>query len=269
MATVKLKGGIELDAPDHLFPVQRELMIEEYLIDFDIVRAAQAVGVKASKASLKNLENNPSIREDIKARYQQRYGELGLRAFRLTNELTKLSFSDARQLFDEDGNLLPVHELPDHIAASIASIDVVKKVITSNDSEDVIQYTHKIRLHDKVKAIQALQKQLGLIAPDVNIINNNTTINNSTIPLDKLPTWLKVVIINVIQGGSIPLNLETEIINNLSESLSVDTDKMITLPEQDYSSSVDENHERNLANWIESEQNELDSSIHLISATDY
>lgn len=263
MAQVKLKGGITLDAPDHLFPVQRELMIEEYLIDFDIVRAAQAVGVKASKASLKHLENNPSIREDIKSRYEQRYGELGPRAFRLTNELTKLSFSDARQLFDEDGNLKPVHELPDHIAASISSLDVVKRVITSKDgSVDEVQYTHKIRLHDKVKAIQALQKQLGLIAPDVNIINN-TTINNSTIPLDKLPTWLKVVIINVVQGGSIPLNLETEIINNLSESLSVDS-KMITLPEEDYSSDNSDDN-----NPIEIEPELPLNGIHLISATDY
>lgn len=260
MAVVKLKGGVTLDAPDHLFPVQRELMIEEYLVDFDIVRAAQAVGVKASKASLKNLENNPSIREDIKARYEQRYGELGPRAFRLTNELTKLSYSNARDLYDENGDLIPVHLLPDHISACISSMDVVRRVVTSKDgSVDEVQYTHKIRLHDKVKALQALQRQLGLIAPDVNIINN-TTINNSTIPLDKLPTWLKVVIINVIQGGSIPNNLETEIINTLSDSLSLDPGKMITLSEQDYSETELE---------LDEPDEPDNGSIHLISATNY
>lgn len=267
MAKVKLRGGIELDAPDHLFPVQRELFIEEYLIDFDSERAALAVGIQGSRQSLKNLDKNPSIRADIKARYEQRYGELGPRAFRLTNELTKLAFSDIRSLFDENGNLLPVSSLPNHIAACVSSVDVVKRVIYSKDGQDEVEYTHKIRLHDKVKAIQALQKQLGLIAPDVNIINNNTTINNSTIPLDKLPTWLKLVIINIVQGGSIPSNLETDIINNLSESLSFDTQKMITIeskPVDDYEEELEEESDSYSDSNFE---DDLSLPIRLISAT--
>jgi phage terminase small subunit len=250
MATIKLRGqgnhGATIEVPDSLFPIQRELFIEEFLVDFDSARAARAVGIRGT--NLSRLADT-SMREDIKSRYEARFGALGTQAFRLTQELSKLAFSDARDLFDESGSLLPVHSLPDHVAASIASIDVVRRVISSSSGVDEIEYTHKIRLHDKIKAINALQKQLGLIAPDVTIVNN---INNSTIPLDKLPTWLKLVIINVIQGAEIPRELETQIINNLSESLnnvievtSASVNQQLTRespespePEQDYNDFI-------------------------------
>ena len=39
----------------------------------------------------------------------------------ISQEMRRLSFSDPRRLFDEKGNLKPIHELSDNVSGSIAS----------------------------------------------------------------------------------------------------------------------------------------------------
>lgn len=80
---------------------------------------------------------------------------------RALREAARLAYSDVRQLFDAEGNLLPVHQLPDHIAAAVASIEVVKKNLAAGDGQT--DQVHKIKLWDKPKNLEMLFKHLGLL----------------------------------------------------------------------------------------------------------
>lgn len=84
---------------------------------------------------------------------------------RALREAAALSYSDVRQLFNAQGQLLPVKEWPDSIAAAVASVEVVKKNLTTGDDkvDDVI----KIRLWDKPKPLEMLFKHLGLLVEKV------------------------------------------------------------------------------------------------------
>lgn len=80
---------------------------------------------------------------------------------RVLRETAALAYSDVRALFDEKGNVLPVKQWPDGLAAAVASVEVVKRNMTAGDghTDDVI----KIRLWDKPKAVEMLMKHLGLL----------------------------------------------------------------------------------------------------------
>ena len=50
-------------------------------------------------------------------------------------EINRLAKSDIRRFYDAYGNLLPIHSLPDDLAACIQSIEVVKRNLTSGDGK--------------------------------------------------------------------------------------------------------------------------------------
>lgn len=80
---------------------------------------------------------------------------------RVLREAARLAYSDVRQLFSEDGKLLPVKQWPDGLAAAIGGVEVVKRNVDSNDdhTDDVI----KVKVWDKGKALELLFRHLGLI----------------------------------------------------------------------------------------------------------
>lgn len=113
----------------------------------------------------------------------------------------------------------------------------------------------------QVSAAKILAEIHGLLkgsGSSVNVdINNVNTVNgNETIPLDLLPTWLKLVIIKAVQGATISRELENRIINELSEGLTLNGSNVS--PEYMLSEEEQEEHETGTEN-----------DIHLISANDY
>lgn len=86
---------------------------------------------------------------------------------RALREAARLAYSDVRDLFGPDGNLKPIHELPDHIASAIGSIEVVIKNTAAGDG--VTDRVHKIKLWDKPKNIELLFRHLGMLKDNVNL----------------------------------------------------------------------------------------------------
>lgn len=80
---------------------------------------------------------------------------------RALREAARLAYSDVRELFDAAGNLKPVKEWPDSLAAAVGSVEVVKRNVDSGDgkTDDVL----KVRLWDKPKNLEMLFKHLGLL----------------------------------------------------------------------------------------------------------
>ena len=80
---------------------------------------------------------------------------------RALREAARLAYSDVRQLFDMDGNLKPLVDWPDHIAAAVASVEIVKKNLAAGDGQT--DTVHKLKLWDKPKNLEMLFKHLGLL----------------------------------------------------------------------------------------------------------
>jgi phage terminase small subunit len=80
---------------------------------------------------------------------------------KILREVGWIARFDPRSLFDVNGNLLAVKDWPDGTAAAVSSIEVVKRNVYVGDDkvDDVI----KVRLADKLKALEMLFKHLGLL----------------------------------------------------------------------------------------------------------
>ena len=84
---------------------------------------------------------------------------------RALREAARLAYFDVGELFDKHGNLRPVHELPDHLAAAIESIKIVKRKLTAGDAPDLIQ---TVQFWDEPKALEMLVKYFGLLGEPVH-----------------------------------------------------------------------------------------------------
>ena len=80
---------------------------------------------------------------------------------RALREAARLSYSDIRELFDDTGQLKPMKDWPDHIAAAVSSVEVLQRNVTAGDGQQ--EHVHKIRLWDKPKNLEMLFKHLGLL----------------------------------------------------------------------------------------------------------
>ena len=100
---------------------------------------------------------------------------------RLTSELVlrqleRIVFADVRKLYDEKGRLRPIHTLDDETAAALASIDVDEITIGKGPRCKAIGTASKVRLHDKLVAIDRAMKHLGLFERDNRQRENNLVI---------------------------------------------------------------------------------------------
>lgn len=149
---------------------KQEMFVREYLIDLNATQAAIRAGYSAKTAYAIGEENlrKPDIAAAVQAGMDKRSQKAGVDAEKVLGEISKLAFADIRKLFDEQGRLLPVHMLPDEIAASVSSVEVVTTRIPGTDPVEV-EHTSKIRFWDKRGSLELLGKHLKLFTDKIEV----------------------------------------------------------------------------------------------------
>ncbi len=138
---------------------KQERFIEEYLIDLNATQAAIRAGYSKKTANeigcqnLAKLNISIAIQEAVAARSKR----TEITQDRVLEELARLAFFDIRKLYDEDGNLLPIHELPEEVAAAIGGLDV-----QSVGGDDSIVTTKKIKVIDKKGSLELIGRHLKM-----------------------------------------------------------------------------------------------------------
>ncbi len=80
---------------------------------------------------------------------------------RVLREYQHIAFLDIGQAFGPDGDLLPLHLMPEDVRRAIAGIEVASLNV-DGDGKGPVGKLHKIKLLDKGKALQDLAKHLGM-----------------------------------------------------------------------------------------------------------
>jgi phage terminase small subunit len=124
---------------------------EEYLLDFNASEAYKRAGYQASGHALyagaSRLLTNPKVQAYLAERRKEVVQRSTLSLERLTQELEHIAFSDPRDLFQENGALKNLSELPDGIARAVSGFELGDKV--------------KVTLWDKLGAIEKALKLLN------------------------------------------------------------------------------------------------------------
>jgi phage terminase small subunit len=135
---------------------KQERFVQEYLIDLNATQAAIRAGYSAKTASETGYENlrKPQIAARIAAKYELT-SELIIRS--IVQELT----FDPAKLYDEDGLLLPITELPEDVRMALTSIE-----FEQIGSPDAPVYVRKVKWAARQGAREQAMKHLGLFEKD-------------------------------------------------------------------------------------------------------
>ena len=140
---------------------------EEYLVDLNATQAAIRAGYSAKTAGsqgerlLKKVEVQIALAEAQQARSKR----TEITADNVLAEIAKVAFADVRKIFDSDGSLIRISDLDDTAAACIAGCDLV----TVSKGEGEIEHVAKIKLADKLKALELAGRHLGLFNDKLNL----------------------------------------------------------------------------------------------------
>jgi phage terminase small subunit len=145
----------------------------EYAASWNATKAAIKAGYSEKSARQIATENlsKPYIQAYIKHLQSDIARAAGVSALRNLMELTKIAYTNPTDIRESWERLKDWEEIPDDVKAGIAEVVTVSKVLRrvggGDDSEDensgLVQTleTVKVKMHDKLKAIDMINRMLG------------------------------------------------------------------------------------------------------------
>lgn len=86
---------------------------------------------------------------------------------RVISELANIAFSDVGEAFATNGDLKPIHEMPETIRRALSGIDVDQLFEGRGEDREHIGYTKKIRMWEKTKALELLGRHLKMFTDKI------------------------------------------------------------------------------------------------------
>lgn len=154
---------------------RQQRFVDEYLIDLNATQAAVRAGYSKKTANEQGAQllAKLSVREAVDKAKGARADRVRFTSDEILLELRRIALADPRKFFNADGSLKRIEELDDDTAATLASVEVIerkqniRKVKDPDEGEDQlvneVEQTKKIRLWDKVAALEKAMKHLGLL----------------------------------------------------------------------------------------------------------
>ena len=138
---------------------QQERFVEEYLIDLNATAAATRAGYSDGNYG-RQLIAKPNVTEAIIKAKKKRSKRTQITMDRVLQEYARVAFVDLAELYDEHGHLRSVHDIPEDARRAVGGVDSARLVYGSGEDKE-IEYVKKLRMLDKVKALNDLMRHLG------------------------------------------------------------------------------------------------------------
>ena len=144
---------------------KQTLFISEYLVDLNATQAAIRAGYSPRTAEKIGSENlrKPEIRTAIDAAIESRAERVTVTADEVLAELKRIAFYDVGPAYGEGHSLNQVADLPEDLRRAVSGVETVE--ITQEG--EVVGHVRKLKLADKVKALELLGKHLKLFTERV------------------------------------------------------------------------------------------------------
>lgn len=142
--------------------------VDEYLVDLNATQAAIRAGYSSKTANRIGAENlsKPDIQREIQKRQKELSEKTNITQERVLREYAKIAFFDPRKLFQDNGQPKDITMLDDDTAGALAGLDVLEEYEGSGRDREFVGYTKKYKIADKLRALDALGKHLGLFDKD-------------------------------------------------------------------------------------------------------
>jgi phage terminase small subunit len=143
--------------------------VAEYLIDLNATDAAKRCGYspKTAKQQGSRLLTDADVAQAVAEGKARQLQAADLTAARVLEEMRRLAFFDIAAIFDEGGNLRPIHDVPPEARAAITGVEVVRANLNPADGKRDPDYLHKVKVVQKDRALEMLAKHFGLLTEKV------------------------------------------------------------------------------------------------------
>lgn len=81
---------------------------------------------------------------------------------RVLKELRAMALSDLREMYDAKGKLKHPKDWPDHVARAVVSVDVFEEFEGVGKERELVGYTKRVKMADKLKALEMIGKHLRM-----------------------------------------------------------------------------------------------------------
>lgn len=160
-----------------LRPKQKRF-VAEYLIDLNATQAAIRAGYSAKSAETigRQLLRKTTVSAALAEAQRQQHARLILTADEVREQNACIARLDPAEMFDANGALLPVAEMPRHVRCALRSLKVVRRNLAAGDG--VVDETLEVQFWDKGAAIEREYKHFGLLVDRVEVDVNVNVISD-------------------------------------------------------------------------------------------
>ena len=159
---------------------KQQRFVAEYLVDANATQAAIRAGYSQKTANKvgPRLLVNVGIAAAIATKQDKQLAKLEITAERVLQEIARLAFYQPKEFYNSDGSVKQMHDLSDDAAACIAQLDIILANIDAGDGKR--DRMHRIKLADKLRALELLAKRFGLVKEQVEVTGLNELVERLT-----------------------------------------------------------------------------------------
>lgn len=165
---------------------------EEYLLDWNGTRAYRAAypdaKVQTAEVNASKLLRNTKVKAYLEEAKKDLARIAGISKLRVLKEYQKMAFSSIAEMHNTWVTRKEFEELTPEQKACISEIQTQTKVVRTEDGELDTQEFVKVKLYDKNRALEGLNKMLGYNEPEEQIQRFN---------LDNLSTEEKKILLEL------------------------------------------------------------------------
>lgn len=153
---------------------------QEYLIDLNATQAAKRAGYspKSAREMASVMLSKHNINAYISYLKRERAKRVSVDADWVLNQLVSIAGANISNFINEDGTIVNIKELDHDTSLAINSLDIQESVSADGENAGISRVV-KIRMSDKLKALELIGKHLG-VADKVDLTTNGESINRPT-----------------------------------------------------------------------------------------
>ena len=149
---------------------------QEYLISLNGTQAAIKAGY--SKRSAREIASENLTKPYIKKWIQEQQKAIAKSAeitqHRVLQEYARIAFFDVRKIYNDCNVLIDIQDMDEDTAAAVSATETLEEY---DNLKQLSGSTKKVKLWDKVKALDSISKVLGYNAPEKFEVENTGTLN--------------------------------------------------------------------------------------------
>lgn len=155
--------GVQMIADELFAGKERRDILEYFITTYKLSRSAFDKWLKDARilAHKRMADNEAEKKQLLKETTEALVKRLGLTQEAILTEYRKVAFFDIRKLHDEDGAIIAIKDLDNDTAGGIAGIEA----FDVEAGGQTVGTTKKIKLSDKVRALDSIRDMLGYAAP--------------------------------------------------------------------------------------------------------